>query len=469
MRYDDVVIGAGPNGLTAAAVLARAGRRVLVLEAGPTVGGGARTDELFGAGIRRDVCAAVHPTGHASPAFAELGLTERGLHWLVPEVSVVHGFGPGRALALPRDPEARAAELGRDAGAWESLIGWAASVPGVVEDVFALPAPPRRPIAAARFAAAAGLPTAALGRLAFRDARSRVLFAAIAAHGARPLSAPASAAPGLLLAALAGRAWPVARGGSQAVANALAAVLLEHGGTIETDCRVTNAAQLPTGAQLFFDTSPRDLAAILGDRLPPRYRRRLTGFRYGPGTCKVDFLLSEPIPWRDERFAATGTFHLADGLRQIAQTERAVAAGRLPVRPWVLGGEPTRIDPSRAPAGRHLAWAYCHVPAGSGADLSGAIIAQIERCAPGFREVILETVVTTATDLQEHNPNNIGGDIGGGATSFSQLVRRPVLSATPQATPLDGVYLCSSATAPGGGVHGMSGYRAARHALHLAR
>ncbi len=468
MRYDDVVIGAGPNGLTAAAVLARAGRRVLVLEAAPTVGGGARTDEAFGTGIRRDLCSAVHPTGYVSPAFAALGLTARGVDWLVPEFSVVHGFGPGRTLALPRDEGRRAAELGRDARAWAAVIGWAAEHSGVLDDVFAVPAAPRHPLAAARFAAAAGLSTAALGRLIFRDARTRALFAGIAAHGSRPLAAPASAAPGLLLAALTGRAWPVARGGSQAISDALAADVLAHGGTVETDCPVSDLAQLPAGAQLFFDTSPRALVQILGDRLPGGYRRRLARFGYGPGTCKVDFLLSEPIPWRDNRFGATATFHLADDLAQIAETEGAVAAGRLPTRPWVLGGEPTRIDPSRAPVGRHLAWAYCHVPAGSEADVSAAIIAQIERSAPGFRDVIEAMIVTTAAELERHNPNNVGGDIGCGATSFGQLVRRPVLSPTPQATPLAGVYLCSAATSPGGGVHGMSGYRAARHALDRA-
>ncbi|MFC0316071.1 phytoene desaturase family protein [Gordonia phosphorivorans] len=469
MDYDDAVVGAGPNGLTAAAVLARAGRRVLVVDAAPTIGGGARTDSAFGAGTRRDVCSAVHPTGFVSPAFADLDLTAHGLRWLLPEYSLVHGYGPEHVLGLARDRGARDAELGREARAWERTVGWAGHAPGLVADVLNAPALPRRPVAAARFAAAAGLPTAALVRGAFRTPPVRTLFAAVAAHSARPLSAAGSAAPGLLLAALAGSGWPVARGGSQAITEALASVVRAHGGTIETDCPISGFEQLSRGARLFFDTSPRVLRAVMGERLPAWYRRRLDGFAYGPGTCKVDFLLSEPIPWRDARYAATATFHLARDVRQVVVTEAEVADGRIPVRPWVLGGEPTRIDPSRAPAGAHLAWAYCHVPAGCTEDMSAAITAEIERCAPGFRDVIVGQIVTTAAEQERYNANNIGGDIGCGATSLTQLMRRPVVSAVPQATPVPGVYLCSAATAPGGGVHGMSGYRAALHALAADR
>lgn len=468
-EWDAIVVGAGPNGLTAAAVLARAGRSVLVVESDDTIGGGTRTDEAFGTGIRRDVCAAVHPTGAASPAFAELEVGRR-VDWVVPEVSFAHVFAADDTLGVFRDPVRRAGALGRDAEAWRRTVALGADERTVAAaaDVLRMPGVPAHPAVMARFGPAALAPLDAFTTAAFRDERVRTAFAAVAAHAGRPTGSLASTAPGLLLGMLAGNGWPVAGGGSQAIAEALAGIVVENGGRIETGCRIDAFVQLPAAEQVLFDVSPRALLGIMGERLPRRYARRLERFRYGVGVCKADFLLREPIPWGGpgaDVLAKTATFHLARDRAQIRSAEAAVARGALPARPWVLGGEPTRIDPTRVPAGVHLAWAYCHVPAGCAIDVSEAIITEIERCAPGFRDVIVDRIVTTAAGFEDHNPNYVGGDINCGAADLRQLLARPVLSRRPHATPVPGVYLCSSATAPGGGVHGMCGWRAAKAAL----
>ena len=467
-KWDAVVVGAGPNGLTAAAVMARAGRRVLVLEAAETIGGGARSDEAFGDGIRRDLCSAVHPTGYVSPAFAELGLLER-LDWLVPEVSVAHLFSAEDGFGIHRGVDRLADDFGRDAAAWRRTVLFRTEV---AHDVFDMPGFPRHPISMARFGPEALAPLDTFVRAAFRDERTRTAFAGIAAHAGRPTSSLGSTAAGLLLGMLTRTGWPVVAGGSQAISDALAAIVVEGGGRIETGCRVTDFAQLPRVDEIFFDTSPRALTQIMGERLPARYARALERYRYGGGVCKVDFLLREPIPWAGrgaEAASRTATFHIARDRAQIRETEASSAAGRVPERPWLLGGEPTRLDPSRAPDGVHLAWAYCHVPSGSDVDMSERIVAEIERCAPGFRDVIVDRIVTTAVDLESHDANYIGGDIGCGAGTLKQLLARPVASPRPHATPVPGVYLCSSATAPSGGVHGMCGYRAAQTALSAPR
>ncbi|ALG87087.1 FAD-dependent oxidoreductase [Gordonia phthalatica] len=444
--------------------MARAGRSVLVLEAADQIGGGTRTDEAFGAGIRRDLCAAVHPTGYSSQAFAELGLADR-VEWLVPEVSVAHVFDSDDGLGIHRGTDRIADDFGRDAAAWRRGVLFGADA---AHDVFGMPGIPAHPLSMAGFGPAALTPIDAFVRGAFRDERTRTAFAAIAAHAGRPTTSLGSTAAGLLLGMLIEPGWPIAAGGSQSVADALAAIVVERGGRIETDCHIARFAELPRADQIFFDVSPRALAQIMGERLPSRYARALDRYRYGGGVCKVDFLLHEPIPWADgvaDAATRTATFHIARDRAQIRGTEAAVDAGSVPDRPWILGGEPTRIDPSRAPDGVHLAWSYCHVPSGCDVDMTEPIVAEIERCAPGFRDVIVERIVTTATGFEAHNPNYIGGDINCGASTLTQLLARPVPSLRPHATPVPGVYLCSSATAPGGGVHGMCGYRAARTAL----
>ncbi|MFW0788056.1 phytoene desaturase family protein [Gordonia sp. CPCC 205333] len=463
-RPSAVVVGSGPNGLTAAVTLAKAGWSVLVIEAADQIGGGLRSAELFESGTVHDVCAAVHPLGRLSPAWSEL--TDWGLQWVTPEVSFAHVFDDGDALSIERSWEQTLDNLGDDATSWRRVLGPLGRDPArLIAEVLQPLRVPDHPGAWLSFGPRALCSTDLLTRT-FADSRTRAVFAAVAAHGMRPTGSLASAAPGLLLAAAAsGAGWPVARGGSQAIANALARQLVALGGQIETGWQVTTFAKLPASTAILFDTSPTALATILGDRLPARYRRRLGKYRYGPGVCKIDYLLAEPIPWNSPDLARTATFHLAPSYAAIAATEADVAAGRHPTRPWLLGGEPTRVDPTRAATGRQVAWAYCHVPHGSDVDMGDVMTAEIERCAPGFGDVVLASRVTTAADYSRYNPNLVGGDIGCGASDFRQLLARPVASPNPYATPVDGVYLCSSATPPGGGAHGMSGYNAARAVL----
>ncbi|NMO03449.1 NAD(P)/FAD-dependent oxidoreductase [Gordonia sp. TBRC 11910] len=468
MSYDAVVVGSGPNGLTAAITFAEAGWSVLVIEGADTIGGGLRSSELFEAGNRHDVCAAVHPLGFISPAWMRWPLDEHGLRWLTPDVSFTHVFDAARTLSVERSWEQTLRNLGVDAARWRRVLGPLSGDPArlarQVLSPLSFPDDPRPWLSfGPRALCSTDLLTAA-----FTTDDAKTAFAAVAAHGIRPTSAPASAAAGLLLTAAASTTgWPIARGGSQAIADALAGVLHGFSGRVETGWQITAFDEIPRARAVLFDTSPTALAAILGDRLPAGYRRRLAGYRYGPGVCKVDYLLSEPIPWRGRDLARTATFHLATSYDVIRTVEADVAAGRHPLRPWLLGGEPTRIDPSRAASNRHVAWSYCHVPHGSDVDMSEAMTAEIERCAPGFRDVILASRVITAADYSRYNPNLVGGDIGCGASSLRQLLARPVMSANPYATPVDGVYLCSSATPPGGGAHGMSGYNAARAILRM--
>jgi phytoene dehydrogenase-like protein len=469
---DAIVVGSGPNGLTAAIALARAGVSVHVVERAARVGGGMRTEELTLPGFQHDVCSAIHPLAVASPFVRDLPLAGHGLEWIESPAALAHPFDDGTAALLERSAAATGATLGGDARAWERRIGpLARDAEPLLEDLLGPPRVPRRPLVLARFGLQAGLPATSFARTAFRGERARGFFAGLAAHSMLPLSQPATAGYGLVLALL-GHAvgWPLARGGSQQLAEALASYLRALGGTIETGRQVDSLAELDGASAVLLDTGPRELLRIAGARLDGSYRRGLERFRYGPGVFKLDWALDAPIPWRAEECARAATVHLGGTLEQIADSERAPSHGATAAIPFVLLAQQSLFDPTRAPHGRHTAWAYCHVPNGSTSDLTERIERQVERFAPGFRDRILARSAAGPAWFEEHNPNYVGGDINGGAGDLLQLFARPVLRVSPYTTPLPGVFLCSSSTPPGGGVHGMCGYHAARAALrHLER
>lgn len=467
MRYDAVIVGAGPNGLAAAITLARAGRSVLVIEGKETVGGGTRSCELTLPGFVHDICSAIHPLGVASPFFRDLPLADYGLAWVFPPAALAHPLDDGTAILVERSVAATAAQLGPDAGAYRRLLGaLAADWRHVLAEMLGPLRFPRHPLSMVRFGLPALLPAASLARTLFRGERARALFAGMAAHAMLPLTWPGTAAFGLMLGALAHAVgWPMARGGSQAIADALAAHLRRLGGEIVTGRPITAISDLPPAAAVLFDVTPRQLEQIAGGRLPDAYRRKLRGYRYGPGVFKVDYALDSPAPWRAAACLQAGTVHIGGTLDEIAVAEAAIWRGEHPERPYVLFVQQTPFDPTRAPVGQHTAWAYCHVPHGSTMDMTARIEAQIERFAPGFRDRILARSTRHAAAMEAYNPNYIGGDINGGVQDLRQLFTRPVARLDPYTTPVKGLYLCSSSTPPGGGVHGMCGYWAAQSAL----
>lgn len=467
--FDAVVVGSGPNGLVAALALARQGRRVLLVEAADRVGGALRTEELTLPGFRHDVGATVLPLALASPAFRELRPADHGVEWAHPPVPAAHPMD-GNAVLVHRDLEQTAAGLGRDAAAWRAVIGATAAGGERLIDALLSPLSPscaaRAMPALLRFGATAILPAIALASAVFRTDEARAVFAGMAGHSVLSLRRPATAGYGTFMAALAHLVgWPVVRGGTENLATALVTSLRSMGGEIHTGTRVGSLAELPPVRSVLLDLNPRQALAIAGDRLPPGYRRRLARFRQGPGVFKLDWALDAPVPWRDPRVGAAGTVHVGGTLPELDAAERDVAAGRHPARPYVLCVQPTVADPSRAPAGKHTLWAYCHVPNGSTRDMAAAIEAQIERFAPGFRDRVLARHVLTPAALEAFDANLVGGDIGGGSADLRQFLARPVLSPRPWATPVRGLYLCSASTPPGGGVHGMGGWHAARLAL----
>jgi phytoene dehydrogenase-like protein len=466
---DAVVVGSGPNGLAAALTLARAGLVVEVYEGADTPGGGCRTAELTLPGFAHDLCSTVHPLLAASPFFRRAALN---LVLKTPEIAFAHPLDGGRAAAVSGSVARTAASLGADAAAYRRLLG------PLVEDaqeivaaaLAPLLAPPAQPLAMARFGVRGLWPASVLART-FKTAEARALLAGLGAHSMRPLSAPATGAFALLLGLLAHAVgWPVLEGGSVGVVDALLAELAAAGGTVHTGRWVGDLEELPRAKLTLLDLAPRALLDLAGERLPARYRRALRRFRYGPGIFKIDWALSGPVPWQAQSCRASATIHLGGTFEEIARGEADVAAGRHPERPFCIVVQPCVVDPSRAPAGQHTLYAYCHVPGGSTLDMSERIERQIERFAPGFRDLVLARHTATAVATERHNPNYVGGDINAGAATLRQTIFRPTVGLRPYRTPLPGTYLCSSSTPPGGGVHGMCGAGAADAALRdLAR
>jgi phytoene dehydrogenase-like protein len=465
------VVGAGPNGLAAAIVLAQAGREVTLLEGHETVGGGARSEELTLPGFVHDTCSTVHALALYSPFLRDLPLAEHGLELVHPEVSLAHPLDGGDAVLLERSIDETAGALGADARAYRRLFGpLVGNADPLARELLGPLRPPRRPLVMGRFGLTAIRSAAGLARSRFEGERARALLAGLSAHSMLSLRTPASAAFGIVLGVSAHAVgWPVARGGSQRLADALAAHLRSLGGRIETGRTVGSIDELPATGATLLDVTPRQLVRLSGDRLPSRYRRRLERFRYGPGVFKLDWALDGPIPWTAPEVARAGTVHLGGALDEIAASEEAAAGGGHSERPFVLLVQASLFDPSRAPAGKHSAWAYCHVPHGSDRDMTARIEAQVERFAPGFADRILERSAMGPADVEARNPNYVGGDINGGTQDLRQLFTRPVARPVPYSTPIPGLFICSSSTPPGGGVHGMCGYWAAKAAVRRTR
>jgi phytoene dehydrogenase-like protein len=462
---DAVVIGSGPNGLSAAIVLATAGCKVVVFEAEHTLGGGVRSAELTLPGFVHDVCSAVHPFAIASPFWRTLPLAAHGLEWIEPPGMIGHPFDDGSAIVVERSLDATATALGRDGEAYLKMIGavvgdWA-RLEGAVLGPFSFP---RHPFVLARFGLHALRSAEGLAKRAFKDERTRAMFAGIAAHGMLPLDHMLTAGFGLTLGAMCHvPGWPIPRGGSQKITDALVRYLESLGGEVVADSRVTSIDELPPARAILCDLSPKPLLRIAGHRLPGPYRQKLARYRYGMGAFKVDWALAAPIPWKADECRRAGTLHLGGTLNEIAASEKAAWERRTVDRPFVLLSQPTLFDPSRAPAGKHVAWGYCHVPGGSTVNMLDRVEEQVERFAPGFRDRVLARSVLTPADIEAHNANLVGGDIAAGVTDLRQFFTRPTWR--NYSTPVKGLYICSASTPPGVGVHGMCGYYAARLAL----
>jgi phytoene dehydrogenase-like protein len=461
-----IVVGSGPNGLACAAALVRAGLDVTVLEAEATIGGGTRTEELTVPGVLHDVCSAVHPMAAGSPFLRSLELEQHGLEWCWPEVDCAHPLDDGSAGVLLRDLDATANGLGADGAAWKRVFGVSKGFEGLTEDLYRpVLHLPRHPFQLVRFGIPAALPAAAVAR-AWKTEQARALFGGVAAHALAPLTRLFSSSVGMALTCSAHAfGWPVARGGSRAITDALASYVRVGGGTIETDVRVTSLADLPPADAVVCDLAPRGVADIAGDRLPRRVARAYRRYKHGPGAYKIDFAVEGGVPWTNAAARRAGTVHVIGGFDEIVAAERDINRGLMPGRPFVLLAQQYLADPSRSNGDVHPVWSYAHVPHGYAGNASEALIAQIERFAPGFRERVVGMSVRTTTEIAAANANYIGGDIITGANTPIQTTIRPRLARDPYSTGADGLWICSAATPPGAGVHGMNGYNAAMSVL----
>jgi phytoene dehydrogenase-like protein len=459
------VVGSGPNGFAAAITLARAGLRVTLLEAQPTIGGGMRSAELTLPGFVHDICSAVHPMAAGSPVFNSFPLREHGLEWIRSPSALAHPLPDGSCALLDQSVDETARRLGRDGPVWRRIMApLSARWDALAEDILAPPHWPKHPQLFARFGMFAPWPAAACARTLFRTPAARALFAGNAAHSFLPLESPGSAAFGMVLTLTAHAVgWPIARGGSQSIVHALQSYFESLGGKVVSNRTVRSLAEFNPDDLVLCDIGPRQLIGIAGDRLPDAYLRKLRNFRYGPGVFKLDWALDGPIPWRNTDCARAATVHIGGTLEQIADSERSPSRNRTQVRPFVLLAQQSLFDPARAPAGKHTAWAYCHVPNGSREDMIERIEGQVEAFAPGFRAKILARHAMDTAAMETQNANLVGGDINGGSADLRQLFLRP--TASMYATPHPRVFLCSASTPPGGGVHGMCGYHAAQAAL----
>jgi len=464
--YDAVVVGSGPNGLAAAILLQQNGLSVLLMEGKDKIGGGLRTEELTLPGFLHDVCSAVHPMAVASPFFETLPLGEYGLEYIYPEVAAAHPFDDGSAAILKKSVFETAELLGKDKNAYLKLVQpLVKSWPDIAADVLAPLHFPKNPYAMARFGLNALAPATLLARR-FNTEKGKGLFAGMAAHSIQPLNNMATSAIALVLMANGHiKGWPIPKGGSKKISDALALYFAFLGGKIETNRYISSLDQLPSARAVLFDVTPKQLLIIAGHKFSSIYQWQIERYRYGMGVFKVDWALDGPIPFRAEEIKHAGTVHIGGTLQEIAESERLTAAGLHPEKPFVLLAQQSLFDPSRAPKGKHTAWAYCHVPNGSFKDMTEAIEKQVERFAPGFRERIIGKSTMNARQLENYNPNYIGGDINGGIINLGQLFTRPALRRSPYRTSAKGIYICSSSTPPGGGVHGMCGYHAAKRAL----